>query len=71
MDETPTPPKGVTLSITFNPDGTVSVTGPIQDKAICYSMLEMARDAICEKHMETRIVRPKGGIMNFMRTNGH
>lgn len=37
----------VTLSITFDPQtkGT-TVTGPIEDKMLCYAMLEIARDSI-------------------------
>jgi hypothetical protein len=41
-------PQVIVLSIAFdphNPKG-VQVNGPLQDKMICYALLEMARDAI-------------------------
>lgn len=34
------------LIISVMPNGSVNVTGPIQDKLRCYGMLECARDAI-------------------------
>jgi hypothetical protein len=36
------------LTIQVQPNGGVSVSGPIQDKLLCYGMLECARDAIRE-----------------------
>lgn len=36
----------VQLIISVMPNGSVNVTGPIQDKLRCYGMLECARDAI-------------------------
>lgn len=39
--------QGVELRITFR-NGGVQVYGPIQDKGLCYMMLEMAKDAIRE-----------------------
>jgi hypothetical protein len=35
-----------TLSITINENGSVSVNGPIDDKMLCYALLELARDAV-------------------------
>lgn len=43
------------LIITINPDGSVSVNGPINDKVICYGMLEAAKDAIREHHARLAI----------------
>ena len=63
-------PKPLTLTITFNPNGSVGVHGPIADKAICYSMLEMARDAIFEMHLKKSMKEPiihRGGILGFAR----
>ena len=37
---------GVTLAITLDPDGSVRVQGPIDDKMLCYALLENARDAV-------------------------
>ena len=39
-------PISVTLTIELQPDGKVGVTGPIDNKVLCYGMLEAARDAI-------------------------
>lgn len=36
----------VTLTITQTPDGMVSVNGPLSNRAMCYAMLELARDVI-------------------------
>lgn len=47
------------LVISGNPDGSVSVSGPIDDKATCYALLELARDAIkdhCDKIAKSPIV---------------
>jgi hypothetical protein len=38
----------VELRITINETGQVTVAGPIDNKGLCYSMLECARDAIKE-----------------------
>jgi hypothetical protein len=37
-----------TLIITILPDGRVNVHGPIENKFLCYGMLESAKDAIRE-----------------------
>ena len=38
-------PKAV-LTIALMPDGNVAVNGPIQDRILCYGLLEAAHDAI-------------------------
>lgn len=35
-----------TLSITISESGSVSVNGPLNDKMLCYALLECARDAV-------------------------
>jgi hypothetical protein len=42
-----------TFSITLHADGRTTVSGPIQDKALCYALLECAKDAIREAHGST------------------
>src|SRR3990167_9318879 len=61
-------PIPVTLSITLNPDGMVSLKGPLSDRPLCYALLGMARDAIFEQNQRiTNLVKPNGhGIMNFV-----
>lgn len=34
------------IIITLNPDGSVSVTGPIMNKLLCYGMLESAKQLV-------------------------
>lgn len=36
------------LVIILNPDKTVSLSGPLNDRLLCYAMLEAARDGIKE-----------------------
>lgn len=59
------------LTITGNPDGSVSVNGPLGDKATCYALLELAKDAIREHHATAAspIVRPTL-VPNIPRAGG-
>lgn len=41
-------PPRAQLLITLQADGSVQVQGPINDKVLCYGLLECARDAIQE-----------------------
>jgi hypothetical protein len=36
------------MTITIEDNGTINVTGPIQDKILAYGMLESAKDAVRE-----------------------
>ena len=36
----------IKLTIMLTQDGNVSVEGPLQDKILCYGLLEMAKDTI-------------------------
>ncbi len=38
--------KPIILTITFNPDGRVTLSGPLHDRVLCYGLLEMAREVI-------------------------
>lgn len=72
MEDSPTPSNGeaetdpdapIQLIISMFPDGRINVSGPIGNKAMAYSMLELARDAIYEYHHKqkaNRIVPPQG-----------
>jgi hypothetical protein len=40
------PRRRLYVTITWTPGQPARVTGPINDKAACYAMLEMAKDAI-------------------------
>ncbi len=37
--------------------GAVSVTGPIGDRGLCYMMLALARDAVCEHNYRLALAR--------------
>lgn len=58
-------PKLPELTIRVNPNGSVTVHGPINDKILAYGMLEAARDAIFEHSMRqiASIIKPNGGGM--------
>lgn len=42
--------EGIVLELVLHPNGNVSITGPIQNKVLCYGILEAARDAVLEWH---------------------
>lgn len=64
----------VVLTITLEPSGQVRVEGPINDKMLCYAMLENARDAVkefCDAQRASPIVTPTGAdILSLRRGNG-
>ena len=50
------------LTITVTLEGALNVNGPLQDKMLCYGLLEMAKDAIRAHQVEpSRIVLPQNG----------
>jgi len=59
-----------TMTIEIDDAGQLSVNGPIADKALCYSMLELARDAVKDFHDEAAkraIVAPSSQDMLALR----
>ncbi len=54
----------IQLTITMDDAGKVSASGPIQDKVLCYGLLEAAKDGIRQWHVEQtdgpKIVAPNG-----------
>jgi hypothetical protein len=48
-----------TLIITYQAGGPVQVTGPIENKVLCYGMLEAARDLI-KDFKPSQIIQPTG-----------
>lgn len=65
-------PDGVTLTIKITATGELKVEGPVTNKARCYMMLEMARDAIKEyadKQAKSAIVPAPPGAERAL--NGH
>lgn len=51
----------VELRITLHKNGALSVSAPLGDKALCYSMLDHARDAIT-RSTDNRIVIPEQDV---------
>ena len=65
----------VLLTITYEPGMPVQVTGPIQDRMLCYAMLEMAKDAIRDFKMgqgevSPIIVPPRAAFLPRSRNGG-
>ena len=60
------------LIITMSPSGSVSVTGPIANKAICYGMLEAAKDAIREYVEKNKsVIVPAPAMPGLGNGQGH
>lgn len=49
------------LTITLEEDGRIEVTGPIDNKVLCYGMLELARQTV--QAYELKILTPKTGTL--------
>lgn len=47
----------IRLVITLTPDGQFNCVGPLDNKLLCYGLLEMAKEAV-SKHVPSKIVRP-------------
>lgn len=52
------------LEITLNDQGQVAVNGPIQDRVLCYGLLEVAKDSICDytKQQNQPRIQPATGL---------
>jgi hypothetical protein len=61
MSTPPLPKVRAELRIEFMTSGEVFVHGPIDDKMLCYALLEMARDAV-KDHKASAIVPPPAGL---------
>lgn len=50
----------VRLEITLNDDGTLSMSGPIDNLFQCYGLLELAKDALRSRHgaVQQQVQRP-------------
>lgn len=64
-------PQPLTLSITLNPDGKVSVNFPLlKDSIVTYGLMKLGEKVLDKHYAEANkpmIVPPKGGIRNFVR----
>lgn len=65
------PEKVSMIHLIMNRDGSFSIEGVgIADRALAYGLLETAKDMIREMHTP-KIVKPTGGMMNFVRNGKH
>jgi hypothetical protein len=59
----------VKLEIVLEDDGRLQVSGPIQDKILCYGMLELAKTVVTAHKQENKIVAvPPGAKLVDMPT---
>ena len=65
----------IKMTITLVPGQGVTVTGPLGDRGLCYSMLEQARDVVkdfdASSTATSPILTPPPGAINRLRDNGH
>lgn len=67
----PKPITPITLVILLLPEGRVTVTGPINDRLLCYGMLEMAKEIIKDFKDAKKIDADIGknhNLINFLRS---
>ena len=50
----------IVLTITATIDGKIEVTGPLDNKLLCYGLLEVARQPVQEFGIEERRILPAG-----------
>ena len=60
----------VQLVISLNASGEINISGPIQDKVLCYGLLGIARDLV-KDYVPQAITVPKGVIIPPLRGVGN
>ena len=50
------------LLIKVNPDGTLTIGGPIENKVLCLGILELAKKAIIDHQASSILVAPSGAL---------
>ena len=51
------------LVIKVNPDGTLSIGGPIENKVLCLGILELAKKAIIDHNPSALVVAPANTLV--------
>jgi hypothetical protein len=66
-------PNKVELLIAVNDTGQVQVTGPIENKVLCYGLLAAAQDAVRDYHAiaAQRLVQPASAPLSFELPKGN
>ncbi len=68
MNEQAQPDETTVLSLALTKDGQLKVSGVLLgDKTACYGLLEAAKDLVREMH-QPKLVKPNGGMINFVRS---
>lgn len=63
----------IKLVIEMEPNGQISVNGPVHNKALCYGLLESAKDAIrayVERKNQSQIVQAPIDVLKNFNGNG-
>jgi hypothetical protein len=62
----------MTMTITVHDNGQLEVSGPLENKIVCYGLLEAARDAVQQHHDQAkRLVQPVSLVPHeFGKVNG-
>lgn len=66
-DLTPKEAQQMQLIITVKPNGSISVEGPINDKVLCYGLLEAAKDAVKQHVDQSSLLKANGNGGFFKR----
>lgn len=70
-DEKAQPEQTIMFQIAISKDGQVGIGGlACGDKAMAYGLMEVAKDILRDMHTP-KIVKPTGGMMNFVRNGRH
>ena len=65
------PEQTIMFQIAMDKSGNIGIGGvAIGDKAVCYGLMEVAKDMLREMH-SPKIVKPIGGLMNHLRNGRH
>lgn len=64
-------PVMATLTITLDQAGAVSVTGPIENRLLCYGLLALARDIIAthSTQLQSRLVQPVTALPSLLKVD--
>lgn len=56
---------GISITVTMERDGSISVNGPLTNPVLCYGLLESGKDAVrryAAEQSEKRIITPPQGL---------
>ena len=59
---------GLTLTLLLSAEGKITVIGPLENKMVCYAMLELARDEIRDFQKPLVETPALSDVLTFSRT---